>query len=107
LPFIAGGLPRRPRAKSTVASRQRTTEFPICRGTPRRAVQNLPPNFFVFLFHGASRAGSLRLEMERLHDRRPFLDVGTHQIGEVLRRAALGHIAEPRQRLPGGVGLQG
>ena len=67
-----------------------------------------PAEFFCvfgFAFY-APRAGSLRLEMERLHDRRPFLDVGNHQIGEILRRAALGHVAEPGQRLPGRVGAQ-
>jgi hypothetical protein len=67
-----------------------------------------PAEFFCvfgFAFY-APRAGSLRLQMERLHDRRPFLDVGNHQIGEILWRAALGHVAEPGQRLPGRLGAQ-
>ena len=40
--------------------------------------------FLFFCSFYAPAAVSLRLEMERLDDRRPFLDVGDHQIGKVL-----------------------
>src|SRR5271170_827482 len=41
---------------------------------------------------------SLRREIERLRDRSPFLDFRHHQVGQILRRAALRHVAEFGER---------